>query len=294
MNSHTLAWRLIRALPETLAYQLFNLGADLLWLRRTPAVTQLEANLARVPTVTDPRRMARAGLRSYARYWCDALRLPDWTPQRLAATVRNIGDEPVRAALTEGTAVIGFLGHLGNWDHAGAWSTQHLTPVTTVAERLQPEALFTQFRAYREQLGMRIIPLDTGSAVLRELLHTANHGGFIPLLADRDLTGAGATVQLFGQPTRAATGPAAIALKTGAQLYTLGIHYEQLPKTAPARHGIVLTWTHIPLHDLTPNRTDITTATQRCLNALATTINAHPQDWHMLQPIYTADHPDTP
>ena len=35
-----------------------------------------------------------------------------------------------------------FLGHLGNWDTAGAWASRELGPVVTVAERLKPEELY--------------------------------------------------------------------------------------------------------------------------------------------------------
>ena len=54
------------------------------------------------------------------------------------------------------------LAHQGNWDHAGAWSTLALARVTTVAERLRPEELYLRFLAFRESLGMEILPLGGG------------------------------------------------------------------------------------------------------------------------------------
>ena len=80
----------------------------------------------------------RAGLRSYLRYAIDSFRLPDRTADELRATVRPRNDAAVRAHLESGRAVVVFVGHMGNWDVAGAWSTQNLAPVTTVAERLKP------------------------------------------------------------------------------------------------------------------------------------------------------------
>ncbi len=172
VHAYFAGWRLVRLLPERAAYRLFDVVADQAWRRRGRSVRQLEANLARVRPEAGPqqlRELSRAGLRSYLRYYCDAFRLPGWSTERRVSTVRTVGDEPVRAELAAGRSVVMFLGHLGNWDHAGAWSTTQLHQVTTVAERLRPEEVFAAFLEFRERLGMRIVPL-TGSDVFRTLL----------------------------------------------------------------------------------------------------------------------------
>ena len=197
-------WRLVRLMPERAAYRVFERIADRSWRRHGHAVQRLEANLARVRPEADAealRELSREGMRSYLRYYCDAFRLPGWSRERLTSTVRTVGDEPVREHLAAGRSVVMFLGHLGNWDHAGAWSTLELAQVTTVAERLEPQAVFEAFLAFREELGMRIVPL-TGSEVFRTLLSALREGGtFMPLLADRDLSNNGDEV------TSSASGP---------------------------------------------------------------------------------------
>ncbi len=283
-------WRVVRWLPEPVAYRLFDLVAVLAWRRQGRGVRRLQTNLARARPELDGaalRRLSRAGMRSYLRYWCDSFRLPDWSPERLASSVRVVGDEPVRAALADGQGVVMFLGHLGNWDHAGAWSTQHLAPVTTVAERLRPERLFDRFVRFREQLGMRIIPLTGGSDVFRTLMRTLRDGGFVPLLADRDLTAGGVEVDFLGERARMAVGPAALALQTGAALFAVSIHYEQTPH---ARHGIVVTWhPQIDTSDVGSGRPAVAALTQRCADHLAEAVREHPQDWHMLQRVFVDD-----
>lgn len=283
-------WRAVRLLPETTAYRLFEVIADLAWRQRGGGVQRLEANLARVRPDLDPdglRQLSREGMRSYLRYWCDSFRLPDWSHERITESVRVEGDQPVREALAAGRGVVMFLGHLGNWDHAGAWSTLSLAPVTTVAERLRPERLFDRFMRFRERLGMTIIALSGGSDVFRTLLRTVRDGGFVPLLADRDLTQGGVEVELFGEPARMAVGPAALALQSGAALFAVGIHYEPRPGGG---HGIVVTWSPpVDTTDVGTGRPAVAALTQRCADHLATTIAAHPQDWHMLQRVFTAD-----
>jgi KDO2-lipid IV(A) lauroyltransferase len=282
-------WRVVRLLPEPAAYWLFRRIADRSWRRAGPSVRRLEANLRRVRPDADPaelRALSRAGMRSYLQYYCDAFRLPSWSRERLASTVRTVGVEPVRALLARGESVVMFLAHMGNWDHAGAWSTVELARVTTVAEQLEPEAMFKAFLEFREGLGMRIVPL-TGNEVFRTLLAALREPGtFMPLLADRDLSNNGVEVSFFGEPARMAAGPAALALASGAALFPVSIHYEALGR---GRHGIVITW-----HDQVPvpdgrRGAQVVAMTQRCADALAAAIEEHPQDWHMLQRVFSAD-----
>ncbi len=196
----------------------------------------------------------------------------------------------MRAALAEGRGRGDGLGHLGNWDHAGAWSTLAMSPVTTVAERLRPEELFERFVEFRERLGIEVLPLTGGGDIFGTLVRRLRSGGFVPLLADRDLTATGVPVSLFGEVARMAAGPASLALVSGAALFPVTIHYERLPAGAPARWGIVVRF-HAevtpPSVGGRPER--LGAMTQACADALAAGIATHPQDWHMLQRVFVAD-----
>ncbi|MEO7745137.1 MAG: phosphatidylinositol mannoside acyltransferase [Actinomycetota bacterium] len=294
LEVYRLGWALVRRLPERPAYLLFDVVADVAWWRAGTGVRRLEANLRRVrPQLDDGglRALSRQGMRSYLRYWCDTFRLPDWDERRITDTVRAVGDGPVRATLESGRGVVMFLGHLGNWDHAGAWSTLRLAPVTTVAERLRPVQLFDEFVRFREHLGMTIVPLG-GADVFRRLMSTLRDGGFVPLLADRDLTDGGVEVSFFGEPARMAVGPAALALQTRAALHPVSIHSERRPGGG---WGIVVTWhDEVPVPDgvtrgASGTRAAVAAMTQACADVLAGAIDEHPQDWHMLQRVFSAD-----
>lgn len=161
-------WSTVKKLPEPVAVRLGRTIADLTWRRRGKSVLRLESNLARVVPDASPERLkqlSKAGMRSYLRYWMESFRLPSWSADR----VRNGFDIGDAHHLTDGLAsdkgVILALPHLGNWDLAGAWVTTELeTPFTTVAERLKPETLYDRFVAYRESLGMEVLPHEGGSA----------------------------------------------------------------------------------------------------------------------------------
>ncbi|GAB6903967.1 phosphatidylinositol mannoside acyltransferase [Kineosporia succinea] len=280
------AWRVVRLLPERLAYLIFRLAADYVWWRRGTGVQRLEQNLARaVPPSTDLRALSREGMRSYLRYWVDAFLLPDWSSERLARTCRVDEPERLERVFASG-GVVAALAHQGNWDHAGAWACVHLRKVTTVAERLRPEEVYQEFLDYRRRLGMEIFPLgDPG--LMSKLIRQVRGGAFVPLLADRDLSGNGVPVTFLGEASRMAPGPAAIALATKAPLLPVNTYYEKLPEGG---YGLVL-----QIHEPVPVPSEGTSAekiaamTQGCADALSEGIRQHPQDWHMLQRVFDAD-----
>ncbi len=291
--AYALGWRVVRALPARAAYLSFSAMAEFAWLRQGGGVRRLADNLARVRPELSSRALqslTRKGMHSYMRYWCDAFRLPDWSPDHILATCRAEGDGPVRASLDEGRGVVMALAHQGNWDHAGAWSTLALAPVTTVAERLRPEELYQRFLRFRQQLGMEILPLSGGNQVFATLVQRLRSGGFVPLLADRDLSASGVPVTFFGERSRMAAGPALLATVTGAALHPVSIRYERLPAGAPARWGTVI---HFHPEVVGPEAgarpEKISAMTQACADALASGISSHPEDWHMLQRVFLAD-----
>src|SRR5206468_3530666 len=158
-------WRLVRAMPEFLARNTFDLGAH--YAARNGGPTQLRKNLARVIGTTPdkvPDGLIRASLASYARYWREAFRLPsmDLMTQGALLDLYFLGREHIAAALDAGRGVILALPHSGNWDMAGVWLVWRHGTFTTVNERLKPESLYRRFIAYRESLGFEMLPL-TGS-----------------------------------------------------------------------------------------------------------------------------------
>ena len=96
-----------------------------------------------------------------------------------------------------------------------------------MAERLRPEGLYRRFVAYRESLGMEIIPIVGGDRAPMEILEErVRSAHVVPLLADRDLSARGIEVNFFGGRTRMPAGPALLALRTGAPLFVVSLWYE--------------------------------------------------------------------
>ncbi len=276
-------WRLVRALPRPVAAAAFTAGADRAHRRRGAGATRLRANLRRVvgPDLSEAEldELVRAGLRSYARYWMEAFRLPSLSREQVLATFRLDGAELLAADVAAGRGAVVALPHAGNWDLAGAWVVANGWPLSTVAERLKPEAVYQRFMAFREGLGMEILPTTGGHRPpLDVLTDRLNAGAVVPLLADRDLSARGVEVDFFGGRTRMPAGPALLALRTGAPLYVASMWYE--PDAACASLEGPLP---VPGHQDGTLDKRVRSLTQLIADGLAAGIARHPQDWHMLQ-----------
>ena len=274
-------WLMVRAMPEVLARNAFDVGAR--YAARDGGPEQLRKNLARVIGTTPaevPDALIRASVASYARYWREAFRLPTMNQAALAERLDRvfIGAEKFDVALAGGRGAVMALPHSGNWDMAGVWLAQKYGTFTTVAERLKPESLYDRFIAYRESLGFEVLPLTGGNRPPMEVLaERLEANRFVCLMADRDLTRSGVQVDFFGEPTRLPAGPARLALETGAPLHPAHVYYDgddcvvQIDDALDASSG------------------DVTVITQALADRFAVNIAAHPQDWHMLQPQWLAD-----
>lgn len=291
-------WRLVRALPERRAYALFDRLADRVWTRRGRSVRQLEANLARVCPEADAEeltRMSRAALRSYGRYWCDAFRMPDWSREKIVRTFRCENVELVDTLLAQQGGLVIATAHMGNYDHTGAWAAVTGRPLTSVAERVRPEKLFTKFMAYRTRLGIRVHPHGTPDVVdiLASELRSQNR--VVALISDRDMSSHGIPVTFFGHTAPFPPGPAKLALLTGAPLVTATLFYD-----GPT--SVVRIAEQIPIPPGAPTGPDaadqpgfraaVAEITQAVATQLASGIAEKPCDWHMLARLWCDDAPE--
>lgn len=281
------AWRIVEALPPPVAHAVFRLGADRVSRRDGAGARRLRANLARVVPDADPAELdvlVRDGLRSYARYWCEAFRLPAMDPTVIHARTVATGTAPLFEALDAGRGVVFALPHSGNWDAAGVWLVEtlrrrgHEPSFTTVAQRLSPESLYRRFVAYRESLGFEVVAAEDGSAAHRALTRRLRGGGVVCLVSDRDLTATGVEVDLFGEPALLPAGPARLAALTGALLLPA------YPGFTPDGWSLAMA-APVPVD----GRAGVAAATRGLADAFGTLIAAAPADWHVLQPVWTVD-----
>ena len=272
-------WRLVRWLPESTAYKLAYRVSDFLVKRNGKSVQRLRSNLSRTQsgmTSLDLDLLVIEAMRSYMRYWCDTFRLPDWSKKRILETVTVTNEHLLIDAIEAKTGVIVAVPHAGNWDHAGAYFCAKGIRLVTVAERLKPEKLFLRFLAYREAMGMEVLPLD--GRVLNTLEERLNQGALVALVSDRDLSRSGIEVDFFGGAARMPAGPALLALRTKAPLITAFVSYTDT--------GVHIEFRNIILPSSGDENSKVKEIVQMTAQYFEDGISESPEDWHMLQRIW--------
>jgi lauroyl/myristoyl acyltransferase len=282
-------WHAVRMLPEPVAHGAFDRAGRWAAGRDGKGTRQLRANL-RVVTggaLTEPELadLTTRGLRSYARYWQEAFRLPTLSTERIVAGTEVVGMEHLEKARDSRRGLVMVLPHSGNWDAAGVWFVDYLRgPFKTVAERLKPESLYRRFLDYRESLGMRVVPLTGGprpsTEVLRDWLSGA---GVTCLLVDRNLGSGGVPVSFFGRPATMPGGAALLAAQTGAALVPTVCQFTE-------RGWRLVFSPEVPVDGPERLRDRVAGAMQSVADAFAGSIARQPEDWHMLGRIW----PDVP
>ena len=272
--------------PAPVAKAIFRAYAFLTW-RYIPSSRGIVAeNLARVigrPADSELVQSAtREAFELYARYWYDTFRMRVTSKEEINRRFRCDGLEHLDKALADGRGAILALPHLGNWDAAGYFLAVNDYPLCAVAERLPNQRVFELFLQHREELGMKIVPLDTEGSATRvgpQLLELLADNWLIALVADRDLTGRGVDVEMFGATRKLPAGPALLSLTAGSpmlvcQIYTTdeGWHCRIDAPFDTERAGEM--------------RTDVAVLTRAMAARFESAIAAKPTDWHMFQPAW--------
>jgi KDO2-lipid IV(A) lauroyltransferase len=256
-----------------------DLGARLLpGIRAT--VTENQARVLGVDPGTEIARVAaREAFELYARYWYDTFRVRAIDHDEIVRRTTASGLEHIDAALEGGKGAICALPHMGNWDAAGRWLSALGYRIAAVAEVLRPPRLFELFLRHREELGMRIVPLAGGTG--RRLGALLADDWIVALVADRDLTGRGIEVEMFGARRRIPAGPALLSLSSGAPLLPCALY-----TTPDGWHVEIRSPVDLPVTG--DRRADATAIANALACHFERMIAAHPADWHLVQPGWPA------
>jgi lauroyl/myristoyl acyltransferase len=276
---------LARALPAPLAQATGDAAAwamaEALWPRRRMVQRHLRrASRGRLKGMALERAVQQS-FASYARYWIESFRLAGMSPADLDAAMVTEGLDILEAAVAENKGVILVTPHLGGWDFGGAWFASKGYKAMVVVEPLEPPELFEWFAEMRRGLGLEIVPLgpSAGTTVLRRI----KEGGIVALLCDRDLSGTGVPVTFFGEETTLPSGPATLALRTGAPLLPVAVYFEG----RTGHRGVVRP--PIPVERTGGFREDVARVMQQVADEFEALIEQAPSQWHLFQPNWPSD-----
>jgi len=133
-----------------------------------------------------------------------------------------------------------------------------------------------------DMLDGRIARLTGTSSAFGVLAQRLRAGKLVCLVCDRDVTGTGMEVEFFGEKARMMGGAAALAVQTGAALMPVILWFEGDQWGAHVHEQIP-----VPAEGDAEQKT--AAMMQEVARLFEEGIRAHPQHWHMLQRIFTAD-----
>lgn len=225
-------------LPERPLLRLAALTGDL-WYRLAPGrAAQARRNLRRVcrslagsgrgsaavrAAATDPKaleRLVRSSFRHAARYYVEVARNPSVTPAFVDERLLMDTPELIAEAVVPGKAVL-FVGlHFGSVEMAVIFLAFRVGETVTPMETIEDAGLQAYFERTRGVAGIRLVGLREAR---RELTEALRNGIPVGLVGDRDLTGGGMPIPLFGAPAMLPMGPAMLAVETGVPVYGLTV-----------------------------------------------------------------------
>jgi phosphatidylinositol dimannoside acyltransferase len=232
-----MSWLACR-LPEGPLFRFAALAGDL-WYRLAPGrAAQARRNLRRVcqslaaagkggPRVraaaNDPKaleRLVRSAFRHSARYYLEVARAPGITPAFVEERLQLDTPELIAEAVVPGKAVL-FVGlHFGSLELAVIFLAFRVGTTVTPMETIDDPGLQAYFERTRGVAGIQLVGLREAR---RALLDALRGGIPVGLVGDRDLTGGGIPIPLFGAPAVLPMGPAMLAVESGVPVYGMTV-----------------------------------------------------------------------
>lgn len=226
LNHKLQAWildRLARACHSTslktrikLADMLSFFAFGILKLRRKQVVESMQKHLE-----IDRQQAEKLARKTYSSFLLNAFcmaGLKYLTDDELKKMLRVEGIEHLQNALARRKGAIIVSGHFGLWELVPPWLALNGNDVTVVVRRQNNPFVDQWFEEMRNRHGARTT--DSGFGI-REILKSLRRGHILALMVDQDNGKQGIFVRFFKSWASAPTGPAQIALKTGAPIVPL-------------------------------------------------------------------------
>ncbi|HLJ77528.1 MAG TPA: lysophospholipid acyltransferase family protein [Acidobacteriaceae bacterium] len=218
------------------------------------------------------RRVLGAMYRSLGWQLAEFCQMPRYTPENTRQLMRYDGLEHYLAAREKGSGVLIVTAHLGAWELSSFWHSLMGYPMTMVIRRLDNQRIDRMVNTIRCLHGNRVVHKDDFA---RALLAAMKRGDTVGILMDTNMTPPqGVFVPFFGVLACTASGPARVALRTGAAVLPGFMVWEPTEEKYVLRFGpeIELTRSGDDERDLVEN-------TARFTAAIEAMIRRYPEQW---------------
>ena len=203
---------LLHAMAHPIGWLLFGLQTR----QRYFAETNLKLCFPELSQV-ERRRLTRRSLISTIKVLLESPVLFLGRTSRVLGLIREVhGESLLKESLARGKGVIGICPHLGNWEVAGLYLSQHY-PMTTMYRPQRHPGMDAMIKQGRERFGAHLVPSNTKG--MRDLLRALQQGEMIGTLPDQNPgAGTGVFVPFFGIMTYTPVFAGRLANRTGANV----------------------------------------------------------------------------
>jgi KDO2-lipid IV(A) lauroyltransferase len=292
---------MVRVVPHRVAYRIGDLAADVATRTQSQRFDGLRSNLRRVLDGADERtieKVVRRNVRNLLRTWIDVLEMRH-KAELMVSRLDITGYENLEKARSRGRGAIVVSLHLGSWEHGIAAYNHRYGSMALLAEALSPPELFERITRARSALGVQVIPVDLagmrdgdprtarllGASALREVYRVLRDNGCVAMAMDRDIAGNGEPMEFFGAPAPIPIGVVEVGIRTGAALVPVVLFRKGHRVDARV-------YPEITYDAAAPRQAEVRRVAEQALRLFEKTIRDHPDQWHVLDPIWPA--PDAP
>jgi phosphatidylinositol dimannoside acyltransferase len=289
---------MVRVVPHRLAYRIGDLAADVITRTQPQRFDGLRGNLRRVldgAGEAEVDAVTRRNVRNLVRAWIDVLEMRH-KANFMFSRVDITGYEHLQAAFDRGRGAIVVSLHLGSWEHGIAAYNHQMGSMALLAEALNPPQLFERINKQRTALGVKVIPVDLagmregdartarllGASALRDVYKVLRANGSVAMAMDRDIAGNGEPMRFFGELAPIPIGVVEVAIRTGAALVPIVLLRDGHRVDARV-------YPEITYDAAAPRGVEVRRCAEEVLRVFERTIREHPDQWHVLDPIWPAD-----
>lgn len=250
---------------------------------RLPGWSRIMANLAYVlPAATEAERQryAREIVANLLKGYYELLRLHATSPAEALRMVDVHGLANMHGALERGMGALVAMPHMGNHSLLSEPAAARIgRPIMVVVERMADPVAQNLFMSLRRRKNVEVV--EIGRNVTRTVIGALRAGKVVVLPCDRTVASATVEVDFFGAPARVPSGPATLALRTGAPL---------LPTYAfrqPNNRSTVVMDPPLRLEADDDLQRNVQRTMQAILRIFESYIRHRPGQWLITEPIWT-------
>jgi Kdo2-lipid IVA lauroyltransferase/acyltransferase len=199
-----------------------NTAGDLLYglLPRPRRRIHHNLKLAFIDGMPEAQRnsIARQVLRFFAKNWLELFFYGGCNKQELRKRITFSGIENLEQALAKGKGVIAVSGHIGNYPLLGTQFTERGYDFTVVIRDPKSPVISRIYEHARAMIRLQTVYTTPERRFFKNALKILCRNGILCLISDENKRKGGVFVDFFGRKASTPSGPAALALRTGAAI----------------------------------------------------------------------------